>query len=110
MMDCSSKLLLRTGDQLESVAKAEQDRQQCPHLQPVQHQANSFKAHLSTPWRLVAPRAADLFGRCAGLGHGDEVGLVVDRTRGGDEEITLSSRISISQIANPRELGRVLIK
>src|SRR5712664_2662953 len=65
MMDCSSKLVLRTGDQLKSVAKAEQDSQQRPHLQPVQHQANRFKAHLSTPWRLVARRAAALSG-----GHG----------------------------------------
>src|SRR5216683_4815316 len=65
MMDCPSKLVLRTGDQLKSVVKAEQDRQQRPHLQPVQHQANRFKAHLSTPWRLVARRAAAL-----SVGHG----------------------------------------
>src|ERR1700740_820139 len=42
MMDCSSKLALRTGDQLESAGKAKQDRQQRPHLQPVEQQANRF--------------------------------------------------------------------
>ena len=65
MMDCSSKLALRTGDQLKSVAKAEQDRQQRAHLQPVQQQANRFKAHLSTPWCLVARKSAAL-----SVGHG----------------------------------------
>jgi hypothetical protein len=31
MMDRSSKLALRTGDELKGVAKAEQDRQQRPN-------------------------------------------------------------------------------
>src|SRR6266481_6433860 len=35
MMDCSSELALRTGDQLECAGKAEQDRQQRSHLRPV---------------------------------------------------------------------------
>ena len=47
MMDCSSKLALRIGDQLKSAAKAEKDRQERPHLQPVEQQANCFVAHFS---------------------------------------------------------------
>src|SRR5207245_2517629 len=58
-------------------------------------------AHLSTPWRLVARRAAALSGRC---GDAIEVGPVLDRTGRGPDEITLS------HTANLRQLGRILIK
>jgi hypothetical protein len=34
MMDISSKLALRIGDQIKSAAKAEQDRQERPQLHP----------------------------------------------------------------------------
>jgi hypothetical protein len=49
MMDCSSELALRIGDQFESAGKAEQDRQQDPHLQPIKQQADRFETHLFTP-------------------------------------------------------------
>jgi hypothetical protein len=49
MMDCSSKLALRTSDELESAGKAEQDRQQRSHLRPVKEQANRFETHFFTP-------------------------------------------------------------
>ena len=58
MMDCSSKLPLRTGDQLKSVAKTEQDRQQRSHLQPVQQQANDFKAHRDPDYRAIPSTVA----------------------------------------------------
>src|SRR5205085_11678060 len=53
MMDCSSKLALGTGDELESAGKAEQDRQQRPHLQPVKQQANRFETHFSLRGRVL---------------------------------------------------------
>ena len=49
MMDCSSELALRIGDQLECAGKAEQDRQQRSHLRPVKEQANRFETHFFTP-------------------------------------------------------------
>jgi hypothetical protein len=49
MMDCSSELALRTGDQFECAGKAEQDRQQRSHLRPVKEQANRFETHFFTP-------------------------------------------------------------
>src|SRR5262249_13202309 len=51
MMDCAPQLALRAGDQLKSAAQADQDRHQRPQLQPVQQQANGFKAHFSSSCR-----------------------------------------------------------
>jgi len=58
MMDCSPKLALRIRDQLISAGEAEKDRQQRPHLQPVQQQANRFKAHFSSPWHSDARKGS----------------------------------------------------
>src|ERR1700745_919836 len=60
MMDCSSKLALRTGNQLKSAGKAEQDRQERPQLRPVQQQAYRFKAQSSSPPCLGARETAAL--------------------------------------------------
>jgi hypothetical protein len=65
MMDCSSELALRTGDQLECAGKAEQDRQQRPHLQPVKQQANRFETHFSLP-RGLGPLQPPPSGRSVG--------------------------------------------
>jgi hypothetical protein len=46
MMDGSSQLALSVGNQIKSVAKAEQDRQLAPQFHPVQQQAN----RLETLW------------------------------------------------------------
>src|SRR5689334_15462426 len=71
MMDCASELTLRTGDQLECAGKAEQDRQQRPHFQPVKQQANRFETHFSLPGAWVLCSLRHLVDR---LGHVIEVG------------------------------------
>jgi alkanesulfonate monooxygenase SsuD/methylene tetrahydromethanopterin reductase-like flavin-dependent oxidoreductase (luciferase family) len=50
IIDGSSQLALGIGDQIKGARKPEQDRQQRPHLHPVQQQANRFKTHLIPPW------------------------------------------------------------
>jgi hypothetical protein len=48
-MDSSSKLALSIGNKLESMAQAEEDRQQHPQLHPVQKQAERLKANVRLP-------------------------------------------------------------
>jgi len=75
MMDCSSQLSLRIGNQVKGVVKTEQDSQQHTQLHPVQQQADRLKTHFS----LLALEAKKR-SLAARLGDGAEIGDWFART------------------------------
>ncbi|SRR5260370_372785 len=82
MIDCSSKLGLRVGDQLKSVAEAEQDRQKRPSS--VQFSSRLTVSKRIYPSLALRPRKTRPF--VARLGDPIEVEYGLVRTRRGREK------------------------